>query len=84
MFLFLNPTSMFIIRTKLGHSLSYKIACAPSEDSDQPVQQYKLTRLTVWVIVYPVCSANSDQPVQIFTFAGHTGNLVGNAVPQFN
>ena len=28
-----------------GHSMSYSIACTPSEDSDQPEHMHRLTRV---------------------------------------
>ena len=75
-----------------GYSISYEIACVPSENSDLFVQPYSLFTLqgTQWVGSDPkliqVDSNNSDQTVQmsrlIWVFAEHTCSLVGNAVPQ--
>ena len=33
------------VRNYTGHSISYKIACAPSEDSDQPAHPRSLIRV---------------------------------------
>ena len=32
-------------KTEPGHSISYNIACAPSEDSDQPAHPRRLIRV---------------------------------------
>ena len=44
-----------ILPYELGHSISYKIACAPSEDSDQPAHP----RRPIWV--FPERSRSSQE-----------------------
>ena len=41
----LAPHRTFMFRNEPGHSISYKIACAHSEDSDQPVHPRSLIRV---------------------------------------
>ena len=72
---------------ELGHSFSYKIACAPSKDSDQSDQS---SLAILWVAKDPKCfqadSKDTDQPAHkcrlISVFAVCTSSLVGNAVPE--
>ena len=74
-----------------GHSISYKIVCAPSETSDQPAHRRRLNGLRCpkddldpWLPAE--CHARIDQTVRmlrlIWVSAGRIYNLVGNAVPR--
>ena len=74
-----------------GHSVSYKTACAPSEDSDQPENAH-ISRQNlccpskesqdIWLPIER--KAMTDQPAQlrrlIRVIAWSTCDLVGNAV----
>ena len=69
-------------------SISYNVACAISEDSDQLhncAVWYESLQGTIWVAKD---SEDSDQMALlhrlIWVFAGHTCNLVGNAVARLN
>ena len=71
------------------HSISYKIACAPSEDSDQTARSDQ-SSLSTWrgigsLATYMVPCEDSDQTVRmrrlIWVTAGRICNLVGNAYP---
>ena len=54
------PGKLNIIKT--GHNIFYKIACAPSKDSDQPVHPHILSRASVhlnmliWVSAWQTCN----------------------------
>ena len=74
-----------------GHSISYKITCAPNEDSDQPAHPRSLIRVFAGHSVVAtdpkhlqMDSEDSDQPSRvrrlIRVFAERTCNLVGNVV----
>ena len=41
-----KPYMCYSAKIKLGHSISYKIACVPNEDSDQPVHLNSLSVFT--------------------------------------
>ena len=58
----LHSRSNFLrILIEPGHSISYNIACAFSEDSNQPVYLHSLIRVfavrlrTLWILGYPQC-----------------------------
>ena len=64
-----------------GHSISYKITCAPSEDYDQSARMRRLIRVfavalkTLMILGYP-------ERDLICVFAGRTCNHIGNAAPR--
>ena len=63
-----------------GHSISYKIACAPSEDSDQPAYSDQILRCLPEDALDPWQSVESDQTARmhrlIWIFAGRTRNVL--------
>ena len=78
------------LKFQTRHSISYKIACTTSEDSDQPVHTHILSRtppFVYWKLGHLAnqCKAMSDQPAHlnrlIWVIANRTCRLVGNAVP---
>ena len=77
--------SLIILSAAL--SISSKITCAPSEDSDQPAQ---FSQGTLWAAKDPKslqgASEDSHQPAQMYrlicVFADRTRSLVRNAVPR--
>ena len=72
------------------HSVSYKIACVPSEDRSACTSES--LQGTLWVAEDPkhlqADSKEPDQPVRmrrlICVFDGRICKLVGNAVPRLN
>ena len=88
-----NSVTVALNRIEPGHSISYKIACALTEDLDQSVQVCRLIRVfavrlkTLWLLgSHSVPCEYSDQTTRIHrligVFAGRTCNLAGNAVPR--
>ena len=79
----------FIISTKneLRHDKTNKMACAPSEDSDQPrhppslIRDFAVRRTFGSLATHWAHSEDSDQTIQlgrlIWVFAGGTGHFVG-------
>ena len=67
-----------------GPSISYKTACTPSKDPDQPAHPHFGSLATHRVS----CNENSDQTARmrrlVCIFAGCTCNIVGNAVSRFS
>ena len=70
-----------------GHSISYKIVCAPCEDSYQHAHPrslitfFAVNQKTFWIQDYPkMLYEDSDQTGLIRVFAGRISNLVGNAM----
>ena len=74
-----------------GHNMSYEVACAPSENSDQPTHPRRLNwvfarRLkTLWIPVYAESPVKIDHTARmrrlLWVYAVHICNFVGNAVP---
>ena len=73
-----------------GHNMSYEVACAPSENSDQPTHPRRLNwvfarRLkTLWIPVYAESPVKIDHTARmrrlLWVYAVHICNFVGNAV----
>ena len=61
-----NERTVSRLRNKTVHSISYKIACATSDNSDQPRSLSKSLQGTLWLAKYPkhlqADSEYSDQP----------------------
>ena len=85
-----NASLKVYISFELRNSISYKIVCVPSRDSDQPAHLPSLISLLVclerlWILAYPQSSSqDSDQTLRMSRlvrfYTEHTCNLVGNAV----
>ena len=72
----------------LGHSISYKIACVPSQDSDQPAHLCSLISHHHWLEdtlghwLTTECHGKTWIRRSIWVFTEHTCNIVENAMLQ--